>query len=200
MNQIDEIDQKFTLKMEDWNREKEFLSSQISELQSKRAAIIQAAKHEEEIKANADFYRLQLSDDDIQDYWELKKLEKRLTRKDVLDKFIYKIYFEKPYTDLVGRVVGAGRHTGIYKITNLNNSKVYIGQAVDLRERWKQHIKRGIGAEPATRNKLYPAILEEGVWNFTFEVIEECDKDQLNEREQYYQNVFGAKEFGYSIK
>jgi len=26
----------------------------------------------------------------------------------------------------------------------------YIGQAVDIAERWKQHIKRGIGADPPT--------------------------------------------------
>jgi hypothetical protein len=46
-----------------------------------------------------------------------------------------------------------------------------------LIERWRQHIKRGIGAETPTRNKLYPAMLAIGVENFTFEVIEECSKD-----------------------
>lgn len=43
-------------------------------------------------------------------------------------------------------------------------------------------------------------MLEYGVENFSFELIEECDKDSLNEREQYWQDFFGAKEFGYSIK
>jgi len=41
-------------------------------------------------------------------------------------------------------------------------------------DRWRQHIKRGIGAEPPTRNKLYPAMLAFGVENFTFELLEEC--------------------------
>jgi hypothetical protein len=41
---------------------------------------------------------------------------------------------------------------------------------------------------------------EEGVWNFTFEVVEECEKSKLSEREQYWQKFFGAKEYGYSIK
>jgi len=40
----------------------------------------------------------------------------------------------------------------------------------------------------------------EGPENFTFEVIEECGRPQLNEREDYWQEVFHAKDFGYSIK
>ena len=76
----------------------------------------------------------------------------------------------------------------------------YVGQAVDLATRWKQHIKRGIGAETPTRNKLYPAMLTLGVENFSFEVIEECSREELDTREHYWQNYFKAKEFGYSIK
>lgn len=43
-------------------------------------------------------------------------------------------------------------------------------------------------------------MLSFGVENFTFEVIEECQAVQLNEREQYWQEYFKAKEFGYSIR
>lgn len=70
----------------------------------------------------------------------------------------------------------------------------------NIADRWKQHIKRGIGAETPTRNKLYPAMLAIGVENFSFEVIEECSRDQLDAREDYWQDYFKAKEFGYSIK
>ena len=77
---------------------------------------------------------------------------------------------------------------------------VRISQISNLADRWKQHIKRGIGAEAPTHNKLYPAMMEFGVENFTFEVIEECGRDKLNDREDYYQEFFKAKEFGYSIK
>ena len=70
--------------------------------------------------------------------------------KEPLNKVIYKCYYEKPYTDLIGRVFGARKPMGIYKITNLENGKCYIGQAVNVPERWRQHIKRGVGAEPAT--------------------------------------------------
>ena len=41
---------------------------------------------------------------------------------------------------------------------------------------------------------------EFGVWNFTFEVVEICKKEELNEREQFWQEYFNAKTYGYSIK
>lgn len=63
----------------------------------------------------------------------------------------------------------------------------YVGQAIDFASRIKQHIKRGIGAETPTQNKLYPAMLAFGPENFTFEIIEDCSKEQLNQKEQEYQ-------------
>lgn len=96
--------------------------------------------------------------------------------------------------------MGANTKTGIYKITNINNNKSYIGQSVDIAARWKQHIKRGCGADTPTRNKLYPAMMDEGVWNFTFELLEECKKEELDSREDYYQDFYKVIEYGYSIK
>ena len=123
-----------------------------------------------------------------------------LRNSEPLNKVIWKVYYERPYTDLIGRVVGSGVHCGIYKITNIENNMCYVGQAVNIADRWKQHIKRGLGADTPTRNKLYPAMMAFGVENFTFEIVEECTRDKLNEREDYWQDYFKAKEFGYSIK
>lgn len=39
-----------------------------------------------------------------------------------------------------------------------------------------------------------------GVHNFTFELIEECKREDLNSREDYWQDYFKAKEYGYSIR
>ena len=146
------------------------------------------------------FYKLQLSKEDIDEIARLRQVLPYLRDKEPLNKVIYKCYYEKPYTDLVGRVVGAGVHTGIYKITNTLNDMCYVGQAANIAERWRQHIKRGVGAEPPTRNKLYPAMLETGVENFTFEIVCECSREQLNEQEDYWQDFFHAKDWGYSIK
>lgn len=69
---------------------------------------------------------------------------------------------------------------GIYKIINLINNKQYIGQSIDIETRWQQH---------KTSNKnyiLYQAFKKYGLENFSFEIIEECSKEKLDEREQYW--------------
>jgi group I intron endonuclease len=116
-------------------------------------------------------------------------------------KAIYEIYYKNKISDLVLRVVGKDRVSGIYKITHVDSGKVYIGQSVDIGERWKQHAKRGCGADTLTNNKLYPAIMEFGIDRFQFEVVETTnDVTKLSEMEKYWQEFFKAKEFGYSMK
>lgn len=192
--------EEFELKLAQMKVDMENCTFELTDLMNKRAAAMEDAKRQEEMKTQNEFYRLQLSETDLADILELKTIERKLSKKEILNKLIYKVYFEKPYTDLVGRVIGKEVKTGIYKITNTINQKVYVGQAVNIAERWKQHIKRALGAEPITQNKLYPAMQEDGVWNFTFEIVEVCEKAKLGEREQYWQKFFGAKEYGYSIK
>ena len=41
---------------------------------------------------------------------------------------------------------------------------------------------------------------EVGPEQFTFEIIEECEPEALNEREQFWQDFYKAKEFGYSVR
>ena len=38
----------------------------------------------------------------------------------------------------------------------------------------------------------------DGVENFTFEIIEECDRSQLNEQEKFWINYFQSETFGYN--
>ena len=190
----------FTSQINDKKNELKKVQDELTDLTQKLNSAVEANKRAEEIKQKQDFYRLQLTTIDLDEIKRLREVEPYLREKEPLNKVIWKVYYEKPYTDLIGRVVGTGIHTGIYKITNIENQMCYVGQAVNIADRWKQHIKRGIGAEAPTRNKLYPAMLEIGVENFTFEIVEECDKSKLNEREDYWQEFFHAKDFGYSIK
>ena len=176
------------------------IDNKIQEQKSIINAIIADNKRRFEQENNQQFYMLILSDQDKQEIAKLREITPYLRNPEPLNKVIWKVYYEKPYTDLIGRVVGSGAHTGIYKITNIRNNMCYVGQAVNIADRWKTHIKRGIGAEPLVNNKLYPAMLSFGVENFTFEIIEECERSQLNEKEDYWQDYFGAKEFGYSIR
>ena len=184
------------------NKKKEILQFQqeLNKYKSLVDAAVEAKKREEEKESQQDFYRLQLSEQDITEIKKLREASSSIRYPDAINKVIYKVYYEKPYNALVGRVIGNKDITGIYKITNILDGKCYVGQAVNIRERWRQHIKRGVGAETPTRNKLYPTMQEIGPENFTFEVIEKVKPEELNEREDYWQEYFHAKDFGYSIK
>ena len=176
------------------------LDEKFADLLATTNAAVEAAKRAAEIQEQTNFYKMQLSDIDIQEIATLRSIAPRLRDQEPLNKVIWKVYYEKPATALIGRIVGSDIKTGIYKITNLENSMCYVGQAVNIADRWKQHIKRGLGAEVPTRNKLYPAMQSFGVENFTFEIIEECTRDKLDEREDFWQDFYHAKDFGYSIK
>ena len=200
LQMLEENANNFNKTIEERQIELKSLDEKFAREQAIVNAAIEANKRAKEIEEQSNFYRLQLSDIDIKEIAELRSIIPKLRNAEPINKVIWKVYYEKPYTDLIGRVIGSGQHTGIYKITNTINNMCYVGQAANLADRWKQHIKRGVGAETPTRNKLYPAMQEYGVENFTFEVIEECDRPLLDKQEDYWQDYFKAKEFGYSIK
>ena len=92
---------------------------------------------------------------------------------------------------------------GIYKITNKINGKAYIGQSHNIEERWKQHKLRSFSLGYSEYNScLHKAIRKYGLENFSFEVLEECEPEQLNEREiywiDYYQTFSSNLDKGYN--
>ena len=73
---------------------------------------------------------------------------------------------------------------GIYKIVNLVNGKIYVGQSINIQKRWYQH-KSDYNKEGGCPI-LYAAIRKYGIENFSFEVIEECSLELLDEKEKYW--------------
>ena len=106
------------------------LKIQMAKLTSEVSAAVAAAKRAQEMKDQASFYKLNLPAADLEEIKVLRSIENRLRNKEPLNKVIWKCYYEKPTTDLIGRVIGSGIHTGIYKITNLENGMSYVGQSV----------------------------------------------------------------------
>lgn len=180
--------------------DKNALAAQVEEERATLNAAIDAAKRAQLEQIKKDYYKIMLDSVAQKDIEHLRSIEPLLTRPESLNKIIWKVYYEKPVSDMIGRVVGDTTKTGIYKITHCASEMAYVGQAVDIASRWRQHIKRGLGAETPTQNKLYPAMKKFGPEAFMFEILEECDRSKLDEREDYWQDFYRVKEFGYSIK
>jgi group I intron endonuclease len=84
----------------------------------------------------------------------------------------------------------------IYKITNLVNSKCYIGYTENIERRWRQHktlIRRG-------KSPLYQAFRKYGLNNFKFEIIFSSDqKDLTIQKEKEYIAEHNSMKFGYNV-
>lgn len=97
--------------------------------------------------------------------------------------------------------------TGIYLFTNLINGKNYIGQSVDIQRRYSEHLRSGQPEKYVMKNErdsntpIHLAIQKYGVNNFSFRILEECSREQLNEREKYWIKMFRSneKEYGYNV-
>lgn len=171
---------------------------ELNSIAATRTALIEAQIKEKEIKEKKDFYCLQIKETDKQDIKILDKIKPELNQPRILCMLIWSTYFQKPMTQLCNNILGTNTICGIYKITNQETNECYIGQAVDVAKRWKDHAKCGLGIDTPANNKLYKAIEEYGIWNFSWELLEKCERIQLNEKEKYYIELYSSKEYGYN--
>lgn len=200
---FDSLEKSYKTKEEEYDKKCAALVSEMADMQSQYAEIqsqlvqgAAAALREREKKEKINFYKLKLSDSDSIDIKELFELRKRFRNPSALSKLVWSEYFLKQTSELCNRVLGTNTKCGIYKITNLISNQAYIGQSVDIASRFKQHIKCGLGIDAPASNKLYKSMIEDGVWNFSFELLEECPKDKLNERESFWIDLYQTNKVG----
>ena len=174
------------------------IEAEIEKLRTSREALIDAQRREQEIQQQQEFYSLQIAEIDLNDIRMLEKIKPSLSKPRVLSMLIWTTFFRTPMTTLCNNILGAKQVCGIYKITNKKNGACYIGQARDIGERWKQHAKCGLDIDCPVGNKLYAAMKQDGLWNFTWELLEECPSEQLNEKEKFYIDIYDSKNFGYN--
>ena len=75
--------------------------------------------------------------------------------------------------------------SGIYQILNLVNGKKYIGSAVDITARWGLH-RRQLNNNIHHSEKLQRAWNKYGKENFKFEILINCEKEELLDYEQLH--------------
>lgn len=130
----------------------------------------------------------------------LNYVSSRLKNPAIISKLIWSEYFQKPTNDMLDFVLPSRDCAGIYKITNDETKEAYIGRSVSVRKRLTDHIKSALGIDTIADQHVHQVMREKGIWNFTFELIEECSREKLNEREKYYIEFFHTDQYGYNQK
>lgn len=190
---ISELSTTASLLIKEINSHKE----QLLALESKQNAYIEEQKRKEQMAAQADYYKLNIDDLNKRDIEALRQIQSVISHKEAIDKVIWDVYYKPAYDALASRILNSSKEKvcGIYKITSQTSEKAYIGQSVDIKERFKQHIKAAL-SHTTTSNKLYQEIKKYQPYDFTFEILEEVPRTQLNEREVYWINFYKTNDYG----
>jgi len=106
--------------------------------------------------------------------------------------------------DIIHSLTRKAKMFYIYKITNLINSKSYIGKTNNLQLRWKSH--RNEAKLQRKKYPLYLAMNKYGIDNFSIEKIEELDDETFCfDREKYWIEYYRTNiskygnQFGYNL-
>lgn len=159
---IDAMRYAYNLAQDDLIAETNKIKSDLDAMRATRAAAIQALLREQEMEDNKEFYMLSIDNQDIREIGIIMSIENSLRDSRPLRMLIWSSYFLKAANDLCSKVLGPNKKTGIYKITSTIDNRCYIGQAVDIKERWREHMKAGLGID-ATNNKFYTIMQEQGI-------------------------------------
>lgn len=165
---------------------KQTLISEIEDYEQKRKAINEAVLREKEIQEKEDFYKIKISESDLDDILILKDIEKKIHNREAINKLIYEVFIKRPSQEMIKRVVQKDKVCGIYKITYIKTGESYIGRSKDIRNRWKQHILSSLNIGSIAHTTFHNFLSEKGLQNFTFEILEEVAPEKLSEREKYW--------------
>ena len=87
---------------------------------------------------------------------------------------------------------------GIYQIKNLTNNKSYVGQSINIKKRYREHIFSSMHITKDSNSPIHKAIKKYGHENFQLIILEECAREQLNIKEQFWINKLNTYQNGYN--
>ena len=194
----DKLDEKYTQDSQEYIVKIDELKQSLESLKKQKAASIEALQREQAIQEQKDLYRLVLSNQDKQDIEFLRSIQFRISKPRLVSMLMWQNYVQPIAKKKLPLILGSENVCGIYKITNIKNQMCYIGQAKDVRKRLNEHLKKGLGIDTPQGNKLYQAMLEDGLDSFTLELLEECSEEELNNKERYYIELYNSIDYGYN--
>jgi len=175
------------------------LRNELQEYQQKRQVINETIQRERLNEMKRDYHRIILSPEAEEDIKYLLDIEKNIHNKEVLRKLIYETYLRTPLNEMAKRVLNNADPCGIYKITD-ESGLAYIGKSTKVKSRWINHVKSALGIGTISNQEIHKAFRKEGFDNFSFDLLEECPKEVLAEREKYYIDFFETYKMGFNMK
>ena len=198
-NAAQQYKDKLAYVKETCDAEKAIIEFDLESLKQTRHKVIELWREEEQNKNQLNGYKLNITPQDKKDIQLLQNIQLQFSHPRVISKLIWQTYFQPLAKQQFTMILGNSSVCGIYKITNILDNRCYIGQSVDIYKRWCDHCKCGCGMDTPKNNKLYAAMLENGIENFTFELLEECPREELNKKETFYINLYESNDYGYNI-
>lgn len=168
------------------------IKNELEDFRIQREAINQAILREKELQEKEAFYKIDISTTDREDIIVLRSIAPQLKNRESLNKLIYEVFVRRPLMEMIKRVTGGRSVSGIYKVTYIKTGEAYIGKTTDIQTRWQNHIKTACGLDGAARTTFHNRLEKDGIWNYTFEILEEVPKDKLSEREKFYIDLYGT--------
>ena len=213
------LDSEFAVKAENYATQLNSLSNDLETQKRTVSAINNDIRLAESNEMQEDYYKLQLSQESIEDIDYLLSIEHKINNKETLRKLIWSTYLQPAFNDMTKRVLNNSDPKGIYKITD-DNGKAYIGRSTKIKNRWREHIKSSLGIGSIAHYGIHDGLRKRGWQNFTFEVLEEYPREiarggkdnlqlvtwdnsevanvNLPEREKFYINFYETNIYGYN--
>lgn len=164
----------------------------LEDFRARREVVNSQILREKNMRESTDFYRICLTDDEIDDLAIIKEIEHRFNNKEVLHRAAYDCYIKRPLQEMLKRVLKGEKPSGIYCITYFPTGEMYIGRSTDIANRWQEHCKSAYGIGTIAHSSLHTKMARDGIQNFCFQVLEICPKEKLNEREKYWIEMYGS--------
>ena len=196
--EVAQLENNYNAHKENLDRDIQALREELSDLKARREAYIEALKAEEKRQQDRAFYTINLTEENKEDIKILRSIEDKLHNSEALNRLIYDVFIKKPLGDLLLRIIGENTYGGIYKITNLDTQRAYIGRSTDIKKRLTEHVKGAFDISTIADQEIHRVMGREGVDKFSFEVLEKVEKEKLNEREKYWIDFYQTQSYGYN--
>lgn len=196
--EVAQLENNYNTHKENLDRDIQALREELSDLKARREAYIEALKAEEKRQQDRAFYTINLTEENKEDIRILRSIEDKIHNQEALNRLIYDVFIKKPLGELLLRIIGENTYGGIYKITNIDTQRAYIGRSTDIKKRLTEHVKGAFNISTIADQEIHRVMGREGIDKFSFEVLEKVEKDKLNEREKYWIDFYQTQSYGYN--